>query len=144
MANTTITPKQKEVLGLLGQGKTVDQIAKKLKITNSGVYGHIRRMKEAKIDVPSTPSAAPARASAPKPYPAAAAASNGSSVESDLDIDVEGTVRRAIEQGRARLASISDEIAAHEESVSDLRNTQAGMAREIEHYDAALAALTGK
>lgn len=40
------TPKQAKVLGYLSQGKSVAEIAKRMKISNNAVYGHMRALKD--------------------------------------------------------------------------------------------------
>lgn len=46
-----LPPKQRRVYSLLVKGKKPDQIAKTLKISVNGVYGHMRRIEEHGIDV---------------------------------------------------------------------------------------------
>lgn len=56
MARRTVKPlseKQKEVLAVLGGDKTIGEVAEALGITESGVYGHIRRIKAAGHEVPA-------------------------------------------------------------------------------------------
>jgi DNA-binding CsgD family transcriptional regulator len=48
---TKLSPKQNRVWDLLSQDKTPAEIAKVMKITVNGVYGHIRRIERAGIDV---------------------------------------------------------------------------------------------
>jgi len=50
MANdNALTPKQRQVVSLISGGKTVNEAAKVMKINPQGVYGHIRRIKDAKL-----------------------------------------------------------------------------------------------
>lgn len=47
-----LTDKQERVLTLLESGKTVQQIAKSMKIGTAGVYGHMRRIRAAGWTLP--------------------------------------------------------------------------------------------
>lgn len=52
-STNTLTPKQEEVLSLLADGVKPPAIAKKLKISTSGVYGHMRNMRRAGVTLPT-------------------------------------------------------------------------------------------
>jgi hypothetical protein len=52
MTPEALTPKQKQVLDLLEQGKKPPAIATKLKISRSGVYGHMRNLRKLGIGLP--------------------------------------------------------------------------------------------
>lgn len=59
---STITPKQEQIRVLLTErGLSVDEVAAELSITKSAVYGHIRKMKEAGVPLPTTVDAVGAR-----------------------------------------------------------------------------------
>ncbi len=45
-----LTPKQRQVYDLILSGVKPPAVAKKLKITTSGVYGHLRKMRDVGID----------------------------------------------------------------------------------------------
>lgn len=47
-----LAPKQKRVLDLLNKGKTPTQVAKTLKISVNGIYGHMRRIEAKGYEVP--------------------------------------------------------------------------------------------
>ena len=47
MATKQLTPRQKEIKALMDQGKTPTEVAKKLKISDNGVYQQLRRMRAA-------------------------------------------------------------------------------------------------
>lgn len=49
--STDLSPKQTRVLALLRGGKKVPEIAKRMKISVNGVYGHMRRIESAGIDL---------------------------------------------------------------------------------------------
>lgn len=59
----TLTDRQKEINGLLSKGKTPGEIAKKLKITENGVYQHMRRIRAATGAKPKAASGSRSRSS---------------------------------------------------------------------------------
>lgn len=53
IAKDGLTPKQREVLDLLSAGQRPPAIAKKLKLTRSSVYNHMRNMRKLGIELPN-------------------------------------------------------------------------------------------
>lgn len=51
MAEPKLTKKQQQVFKLLGEGLDAQEIAKKMRVSRSAVYGHISRMKEKGVTV---------------------------------------------------------------------------------------------
>lgn len=45
VTNRKPTRKQQQILDLLSEGKTPDQIAKRQKVTTNAIYGHLRRLR---------------------------------------------------------------------------------------------------
>ena len=127
MAN--ITPKQEQVLAALGKGRTVDQVAKSMKISKSGVYGHIRRMREMGVEVPG--------ASAERPGQSALAHANGGA----RDVSVKEFIESAIATEQAQLVVIKEEAATHRAKAEALEKQTSVTVDEIAKYDRALEAL---
>lgn len=50
-ANGKLSPKQTRVLKALEAGKTPDRIARQMKISVNGIYGHMRRIEEHGVDL---------------------------------------------------------------------------------------------
>lgn len=94
------TAKQSTVLGLLAQGKTASEIAKRMKITPNGVYGHMRRLKELGL---LDENGAPVEAKATTKD---TASSNGSGPKSEALSEVESLFTRGLEIANSRLGEI--------------------------------------
>lgn len=52
MDEPKLTKKQQQVFKLLGEGMDPQEIAKKMRVSRSAVYGHIARLKEKGVSVP--------------------------------------------------------------------------------------------
>jgi hypothetical protein len=141
-----LTPKQKQVKELLDQNKTVPQIAKALKITNSGVYGHMRRMKAEAKGGTKAPAKRRTRTPAKTPTALRIGMSGPSSPQGNSsgqvdEVDVAGTIESAIAAAQDRLTFTAEEIAGHESAVSNLALERDGLVNQIERYDKALLAV---
>jgi transposase len=142
MTNATLTPKQEQVLALLGQDKTVQQIAKKLKISPSGVYGHMRRMREAGIEIPGDSNSGRGA----QVTPLAEVLSNGDSsgsvtFGSTPDVTVREFIESAIGTEKARLEIMNEETDKILTRKAELDAEKTRTVGEIEKYDRALEAL---
>lgn len=136
MATHTLTPKQTQVIDLLKRGRSVAQIAKTMKISESGVYGHIRRLKEAGVDVPGQASANAGAASPPPVKPADQPVFNGEPVE----VDVPTVIRTQIKTAQEQIAEVEREATAMAERAKTLQEHKERLVASIERHDAALAA----
>lgn len=141
MTTTTeprLTPKQQEVLAMLHKGMKPQEIAKKLKITNSGVYGHMRQMRKAGVQLPGE-QLADSRVS-----PNGTANTPREPVEPHgFDADA-----GAVDALEVALKSCKDSIAAIDAEIEQLDARRAELAKAkqrdedaAEHYTAALVAL---
>jgi len=159
MSPTTTGPtaKQQEVLAGLQAGKTVDDLAKQMKVTKSAIYGHMRLLRDAGIELPEvhTGSSSPAPASGTTPTPrrssarggrrsSPAPAANGTSFSLD---GVFSTVAQQIEAQRAlleqRFAAIDGEVAQHQAAIEALGTQKVEVTQAIERLQAVAASITG-
>lgn len=58
MTEGTLTKKQQKVFDLLQQGLKPQAIATRMKISTNGVYGHMKRIREAGFEIPNGDNAA--------------------------------------------------------------------------------------
>lgn len=127
-----LTPKQKQVRDLLAKGLAPAEVAKRLRISPSGVYGHIRNMRAAGIELPAeTTESNGASAEAPPPPAPVAPVPDG---EPDPTL----ALREAIEYERTRVSAIAEEIAEHETEIAALRDEHETRSARAEKYQAAL------
>lgn len=99
-----LTPKQTQVYDLLVAGDKPSAVAKRMKISQSGVYGHIRKIREAGFTIPSEQIGTSDAAETPAP----AAATNGaSSIETPED--VARVIKAAVITANERLAAITEQ-----------------------------------
>lgn len=116
-----LTAKQKQVVDLFGKGLGVNAIASRMKIQPQGVYGHVRRIREAGLGhlldpTPEIPASAPAPAS-----------SDGSQANGTITM-IDKSVSEAIELADDRLGEIDEERARikGEREALDARLTELG------------------
>lgn len=159
MAKTT--PKQQQVLDRLKKGQSVEQVAKAMKITTSGVYGHMRRMRNDGVKLPGeTPSprteTVPTAAAAIK-RAATRAAAKGSTTKASakaatrttsaptnglvLDVDVIGTIKRAIKQNKESMLRIGGEVKDLRAAAELMEAQLASVTTQTVSYQDALAGL---
>lgn len=121
------TKKQQTVLGLLAEGKDATAIAKRMKISTNGVYGHIRKLREkGLIDADGKPANGGAAT-------VAAAESNGHRPESVGQVDE--MVKAAIVTIEGRESEIDKRLFANAEERAKLD----AEAKQLEDESKALA-----
>lgn len=125
MAKAELSRKQAQVVTLVQQGKSVKQIARRMKISDNGVYGHMRKIKEKELGH--------LLEGAPAPTPAS---SNGSSengeVVSEALTRLHAQITEAIGTADERLQEIETRRQAIREQVETLTQEGAELARESE------------
>lgn len=123
-ASTAVKPtaKQAKVLGYVKEGKTPAEIAKRLRITTNGVYGHIRKLKAKGLIDGGDP---------------APASSNGSHPTASLE-EVHLILAKAKDTAAARVEAIQDRLTAIKATAEELANEREGLEKEA----AALIAAT--
>lgn len=132
-----LTAKQAQVYDLLDRGETPPAIAKKLKISSSGVYGHMRNIREAGVTLPSERVAANGDATngdgPPADPPHSFIDGAGQTPEQFLDV--------AISDAQGAMSEVTDVIASHEQAIEQARAEHARLVSRIEKLDAARQAL---
>lgn len=148
MDEPTLTSKQQEVVKMLRQGKSPEQIARRMKITTNAVYGHVARMRRKGIEVPGGSSNG--RSESANGHPARSSENgNGSSRSFDSfgeDLtNVEKEVSTAIEDIQARARGRLDEITKERHELSarldDLVNEENTIREDVERAEKVKAAL---
>lgn len=137
IAMEAMTPKQREVLDLLTAGQRPPAIAKKLKLTRSSVYNHMRNMRKMGVSLPNEQITDPV---APVP-PTPVAASNGASANGYAD-PVE-SLRAARAAQERRLDEIAEEVTVmreREEKLSEERTEVEGFLTRVVAATKALTA----
>jgi Bacterial regulatory proteins, luxR family len=135
MTTTTtaaLTPKQRQVYELLGAGTPPAEIARHLKISPSGVYGHMRNIRAAGVDLPGDDGQPP-----PAP-PQPQAASNGSAASDDP----RAALTAAIDRTQAQREATDVEVQRAEQRIGELTAQRTALDERIERYNAALGALS--
>jgi hypothetical protein len=136
----TLTPKQQKVRDLLKKGDSIDEIAKKLKISTSGVYAHKRNIEQllgSDAFVGSNGSTPPAAApEVPKPAasPELQEAWRGALAETREAADPAEVLKAAIATNEVRAAEVKTEI-------EKLTAEDAEITERLAKYNAALSAL---
>lgn len=124
-AKAELSKKQAQVVLLIQQGKTVPQIAKRMKISNNGVYGHIRKIKDKGaghlLEVPSSDAPSSGNGSSQNGAPDSAALGR-----------IHAQVKEAIETADERLSEISTRQTEIREQADSLRHEEEALAREGE------------
>lgn len=149
-----LTEKQKQVLDMLEAGAEVPAIAKKMKVTPSSVYNHIRNIRKAGYTIPAETIAEAPNGAAPPAEPESAPASyqspltsfvidgqGGSDRNGTTPLDPEAALREAITSIDSRRAEIETEISALTVSIEGLRQETELLSTRRGKYDAALSAL---
>lgn len=120
----TLTPKQQQVVDLLGKKRSVKQIAKTMKITESGVYGHIRRLRELGVPVTNHPS--PKIAGDPKGKLVDLSPTTVEPQSSDVQFNGSAT---AVDVPTVLRAQIESTRALIEDNAAYIENTERDLAR---------------
>lgn len=147
----SLTPKQRVVYDELEKGKKAPEIAKKMKISPAGVYGHIRALSK-HVDVPE-PKASSNGASKSKRRRGRPASNGSASKSAPVVVNNQATVAGGYESAVDTVAqSLVVERELHnagEQQISDLRDSIksaeaqiAETATEVERRQARIAALT--
>lgn len=129
-----LTPKQQEVLKLLRQQKSIPDIAKRLKISTSGVYGHVRKIRAAGIE-PLLDDAEVLREVASTAVPATPTSVNG------VVGTPEESIRSALSESNDKLGEIGEVIAAANAAIHDAETEKVRLIAWIEKLDKAQQAL---
>lgn len=128
-----LSKKQQKVLDLLNTGKTPIDIARRMKIGVSGVYGHMRRIEEKGHEVPrrgaGRPSASPSKGVAPQATGPISAIDEG--------------IRRLAALAEARLDDITNERAQISQEEESLATRKALLNKEWDALLKRREALTG-
>lgn len=133
IAKEALTPKQREVLDLLSAGQRPPAIAKKLKLTRSSVYNHMRNMRKLGIELPNERVGFD---SEPEP---AAPNTNGASANGYTDpIDA---LDAAILLGRKRLEEIAEDLDAIRERGERLNAERDEVTGQLQRFERATEAL---
>lgn len=145
MANSTasLTPKQQQVYDGLASRKTITAIAKKMGITTTGVYGHMRNIRKAGVQIPGeeVPAVRNGRRRAvPADLAAVAASSDLAPAVSSPD-GPEASLKLAINGSEDRVRAIDEEIGQLEGRIAELRAERDGIEQQHQKYTAALTAL---
>lgn len=153
-----ITDKQKQVLSLLNQGKTVGEVAEVLNITKAGVYSHIRIIKadgteqlpESVANVGQRQAKKPGRKSPGRPRktatPAAPSAPAPEADANSLDAVFEGVRKRIsneIERLQKRNARLVEESAQLDERMKAIGNEREEIDAGVRRLNSMLAAEAG-
>lgn len=139
-ATQALTPKQTQVLDLLKRGTAPAEIAKRLKISPSGVYGHMRNIRQAGYEIPESGNG-PDPASAPTQLPP-----QTTLVDQDLTpptpvLDPAQALQAAIAEGKRRTEAIDVEVSDLHEQCAALEAEQELVAARTEKFSQALSAL---
>lgn len=147
MATTTterkkLTPKQRQVYDALYQGRTVHQIAKRLKITPSGVYGHMRQIRKAGVSLadmgmPPEPEANEAHSDAPG-EPATTTTNGDRPGQED---EVQAYIANAVEQAQVKAEEHKERVERFAAQMREAEVQHAGALARLDKLQAARAAL---
>lgn len=132
MATKELTPKQTQVKHLIDGGLTAAQVAKRMKITVSGVNNHVRKIKAAGFEVGVAKVSAPVIPAEPEGQ---VPPSNNGHHE---DGEVEMLIRNKISEGKGRLDQIEDRVREIDDEVHNLRAEQNGIHAQQDKYAKAL------
>lgn len=97
-----LTPKQSQVYDLLVAGEKPSAVAKRMKISQSGVYGHIRKIREAGFAIPSEQIGTSEPSETPAP-------TNGVAKMIETPEDVARVIKAAVSAANDRLAAITEQ-----------------------------------
>lgn len=98
MTQVRLTTKQRKVLDLLEAGANVKEVARQMKISEAGVYGHVRNLRKAGVTLPAErmgPSGGNGHASS---------TTNGSPFIAELRRQLEGELK-TLDAERGRLVA---------------------------------------
>jgi hypothetical protein len=130
MAESDLSERQRAVLQLARDGKTVPEVAAAMSITPSGVREHARRIRQAGIDITFTNGrrGRPGRQARPAASPPAsglAAPATGQSASAD------DALRRAVDAVRAERARLELRLGELEAEAADVRQAIAKLAAMV-------------
>jgi septal ring factor EnvC (AmiA/AmiB activator) len=131
-----LTPKQQKVFELLGAGTPPAEIAKRLKISPSGVYGHMRNMRAAGAQLPGEV------VRSLTPPPSAAVLTNGATTTATaVTADPAQSLKDAIDRDQERAEQISSQISELQQRIDELGNERDVLQARTQKYNAAISAL---
>ena len=126
-----LAKKQKRVLDLLNKGKTPAQVAKTMKISVNGIYGHMRRIEAKGYEVPR--KGGPARPSKAK------ASTNGSGPVGAIDAEI-AKLSKTIEKRQQEIAQETLEIKGQTKALEERTDALLAETNALEQRQKALAA----
>jgi hypothetical protein len=146
MTDYTLTAKQAEVFKLLAGGMKPSDVAKKMKISSSGVYGHIRKMRAHGVAIPgeAIPNAEQQAAEAHEIEELARANGNGHHHHATPEESIQAAVaesRKMIEEVDAVMAAHRGTIHSAEEAIKQGEVEKVRLVGWIEKLDKAGQAL---
>lgn len=136
-----LTPKPRQVYDLLTDGMKPPEIAKRMRITRSGVYGHMRQIRKLGITLPGESlngGAAATRPGATPPTPSGV--NNLISVAGSIDPLT--AIKTASLKASERRAEIDQEVEQMSQRASQLKEERAGIEEQLGRYERAAHELT--
>jgi predicted ArsR family transcriptional regulator len=130
------TDKHEQVLSLVSEGLSIQEIAKRLDITEGGVYGHIARIKSAGHSVPEIPRrslSAPPVNRQPTTAPPENAGVNGHAEDAVTRLaELESAT---LDEERRLVAEAKEQIQVHENAVKSLTAEVAQREQRVEQLE---------
>lgn len=141
-----LTPKQQQVIDGLDRGEAPPAIAKKMRISASGVYGHIRNIRKLGVVIPGESLGTNGDGPADPPAPPLVGDSSGAAAQPDGDAGSPEPEAEAFLEGKIKHAQTTVETLdkKHAELTASLAETEAAKAAALDRIaklDAALQAL---
>lgn len=137
-----LTPKQQQVIEALDRGEAPPAIAKKMKISASGVYGHIRNIRKLGIVIPGESLGSNGDGPTADAEPLIPPGGYTPSAEDEAPaVDAETFLEGEVARAQADLAKLGDDHAALTESLAQTAAKQTELVERIEKLDAARMAL---
>lgn len=133
-----LAKKQRRVLDLLEKGKTPSQVAKTLKISVNGVYGHMRRIEAKGYQVPrkgDKPTSAARRVHTARTK----ASTNGSGPVGQIDAEI-GKLTETIRKRQQEIGKETLEIKGQTKALEDRTNALLAETDALAQRQKALAA----
>jgi hypothetical protein len=134
---SALTPKQQHVFNLISEGVTPAAIAKQMKISPSGVYGHMRHIRQAGVTLPigSSQEAAPPQATSTPAF------TSSNTSHANGTVEPSEALGAAVSQGEARVEEIDDELVGLRAQIDGLETERSSTEERIAKFKGALAAL---
>lgn len=122
MTDKKLTKHQQRVLRMLQQDKTPEQISKSLGTTRNNVYGHMRRMRRAGVELPAGKNRSDRGREKPQRRGSQAIPPASTNGKSEALVQIGQMVKDAIGTAERRIAEINDrrkELSAQIEKLGD-------------------------